>query len=58
MTSVVSTIDIICMTWKVVKGSVIAHHFTDHTIEDYKPLNFDLLDEDMLTVEDDSEMND
>jgi len=58
MTSVVSTIDIIYMTRKVVKGSVIADHLTNHTMEDYKPLNFDLLDEDMLTVEDDNEMND
>lgn len=46
------------MTRKFVKGSVIADHLTDHTMEDYKPLIFDLLDKDMLTVEDVSEMND
>jgi hypothetical protein len=32
--------DIIYMTSKVVKESVIVGHSTDNAIEDYKPLNF------------------
>jgi hypothetical protein len=34
-----------------VKGIVIADHLIDNTIEDYEPLNFDFLDEDVLVVE-------
>jgi len=40
--------DIVYMTRKVVKGSVIADHLADNAIEDYEPLNFDFPDEDVL----------
>jgi len=43
--------DIVYMTKKVVKGSVIADHLADHAIEDYESLNFDFLDEDVLAIE-------
>jgi len=33
------------------KWSVIADHLADNAIEDYEPLNFDFLDEDVLVVE-------
>jgi hypothetical protein len=36
------------MTRKVVKGSTIANHLADNVVENYEPLNFDLLDEDVL----------
>jgi len=39
------------MTRKVVKGSVIANHLADNAIEDYKPLNFDFSNENILVVE-------
>jgi hypothetical protein len=39
------------MTRKAMKGSVIADHLADHAMEDYKPLNFDFPDEDVLSVE-------
>jgi len=50
--------NIINMTRKAVKGIVITDHLTDHIVEDYEPLNFDLPDVDMLIVEDGGEMND
>jgi len=37
---------------------VIAAHLIDHTMEDYELMNFDLLDEDVLTVENNNEMED
>jgi hypothetical protein len=37
---------------------VIAAHLIDHTVEDYEPMNFDLFDEDVLTVENNNEMKD
>ena len=43
--------DIVYMTRKVVKGSVIANHLADNAIEDYEPLNFDFPNENMLVVE-------
>jgi hypothetical protein len=49
---------IVFMTRKAAKGSVIIDHLADHVVEDYESLNFDLLDEDVLIVEDNSEMND
>jgi len=39
------------MTRKVVKGSVIADHLADHAMEDYKLLNSDFPDEDVLSIE-------
>lgn len=50
--------DIVYMTRKDVKGSVIADQLTYNALEDYMPLNFDLLDEDVLVVDGDGEMND
>ena len=43
--------DIVFMTRKVVKGSIIANHLADHAMENYEPLNFDLLDEDVIVIE-------
>ena len=40
------------MTRKVIKGSVIADHLVDHAMENYEPLNFDLLDEDVIVIKD------
>jgi ribonuclease HI len=37
---------------------VIADHLIDHTVEDNEPMNFDLLDEDVLTVKNTNEMKD
>ena len=45
------------MIRKFVKGKVIADHLAHHVVKDYEPLNFDLLDENVLTVKDNSEMN-
>jgi hypothetical protein len=42
--------DIEYMTRKTVKGSVIIDYLADNTIDDYEPLNFDFLDEDVLVV--------
>ena len=49
---------IVFMTRKAAKGSAIIDHLADHVVEDYASLNFDLLDEAVLIVEDNSEMND
>ena len=43
--------DIVYMTWKAMKGSVIVDHLTDHTREDIESLKFDFPDEDVLLVE-------
>ncbi|XP_061960352.1 uncharacterized protein LOC133681211 [Populus nigra] len=43
--------DIVFMTRKAVKGSVIADHLVDHAMKNYEPLNFDLLDEDVIVIE-------
>jgi len=48
--------DIIFMTIKAIKNSTIANHLEDHAVEDYERLNFDLPNEDVLIVEDNSEM--
>jgi len=39
------------MTIKVIKGSIIADHLVDNTIEEYDPLSFDFLDKHVLTIE-------
>ena len=39
------------MTRKAVKGSAIADHLADNTIEDYEPLDFDFPDKNVLLVE-------
>ncbi|KAG5233085.1 RNA-directed DNA polymerase (Reverse transcriptase), Ribonuclease [Salix suchowensis] len=46
-----SEYDIVYMTRKAVKGSVIADHLADHAMEDYEPLDFDFPDEDVFSVE-------
>jgi hypothetical protein len=45
------------MTRKAVKWSVIADQLAYNALEDYMPLNFDLLDEDIFS-DGDGEMND
>ena len=35
---------------KVMKGSAIVDHLVDNAIEDYEPLDFDFLDEDILLI--------
>ncbi|KAG5227324.1 Integrase, catalytic core [Salix suchowensis] len=46
-----SEYDIVYMTRKAVKGSVIADHLADHAMDDYEPLDFDFPDEDVFSVE-------
>jgi len=41
------------MTKKAIKGIAIADYLADHVVKDYETLNFHLLDEDMLIVEND-----
>ena len=43
--------DIIYMTRKAVKGSIIADHLADHAMEDYESLDFEFPDEDVLAIE-------
>ena len=43
--------DIVFMTRKAVNGSIIVDHLTDHAMENYEPLNFDLPDEDVIVIE-------
>jgi ribonuclease HI len=43
------------MTREVVKGSTIANHLVDNTIEDYEPLDFDFPDEDIMSIEEEEE---
>jgi len=45
--------DIVHMTRKTVKESVIADHVVDNAIEHYETLNFDFLYEDLFVVEKD-----
>ena len=45
--------DIVFMTRKAIKGSIVVDHLTDHAVEDYEPLDFDLPDEDVLVIRDD-----
>jgi uncharacterized protein YpbB len=49
--------DIVFITRKTVKKSVFVDHLIDIIVEDYKLLNFDLPNEDVLMVEDDSGTN-
>jgi len=50
--------DMVYLTRKVVKGSVIANHLADNTVEDYKPLDFDFSDENLLSIEAEEEKTD
>jgi hypothetical protein len=43
--------DIVFMTRKAVKGSVIADHLADHAMENYESLNFDLPDKNVIVIE-------
>ncbi|KAL9368143.1 hypothetical protein Peur_039342 [Populus x canadensis] len=43
--------DIIYITRKAVKGSIIADHLADHAMEDYESLDFEFPDEDVLAIE-------
>ena len=45
--------DIVFMTRKAIKGSIIADHLADHAMEEYEPLDFDLPDDDVLVIGDD-----
>jgi hypothetical protein len=44
---------VVFMTKKSIKGIAIADYLADHVVKDYETLNFHLLDEDMLIVEND-----
>jgi len=50
--------DIIYMTRKAVKGSVIIDHLANNYVKDYEPLNFYLPDEEVLAVKNDDRMDD
>ena len=50
--------NIVYMTKKAVKGSILSDHLADHVVEEYKPLNLDIPNEDVLVVEDDDKVND
>lgn len=50
--------DIVYMIRKVVKESMIVDHLANHVMEDYELLNFNLSNRDVLTIENNSEMND
>jgi len=43
------------MTRKAVKGSAITDHLANNVVEDYKPLDFDFPDEDILSIEKEEE---
>jgi len=43
--------DIVYMTRKAVKGSAIADHLADNAVKDYETLDFDFLDENVLSIE-------
>ena len=49
--------DIVYITRKVMKGSVIVDHLADNVIEDYEPLNFDFSYEDVLVVKKEEELD-
>ena len=49
--------DKVYITRNEVERSVIVNHLTDNAIEDYKPLNFDFLEENILVVENEEEPN-
>jgi len=53
-----SEYDIVYMTRKAVKGSVIANPLADNAVEDYEPLDFDFPDENLLSIEEEEEKTD
>ncbi|KAI4347752.1 hypothetical protein L6164_008535 [Bauhinia variegata] len=52
---VLSEHDIIYMTKKSIKGIAITDHLADNPIEDYQPMKFEFLDEDILVVDKEEE---
>jgi len=50
--------DIVYVITKAVKRSAIATYLAFNVVEDYVLLDFDLLDKDVLSIEDDDELND
>ena len=42
--------DIVYMTMKAIKESVIVDHLADNAIKEYEPLSFDFPNEDVLTI--------
>lgn len=50
--------NIVYITRKAVKKSVIVDQLAYNALEDYMPLKFDLFNEDVLVVNGDGEMND
>ncbi|GKV11286.1 hypothetical protein SLEP1_g22551 [Rubroshorea leprosula] len=46
-----SKFDIVYTTQKAIKGQAIADHLVEHVTEDYEPIDWDFLDEDILVVE-------
>ncbi|XP_050919422.1 uncharacterized protein LOC127136961 [Lathyrus oleraceus] len=42
--------DIQLVTQKAINGSVLSDYFAHHPIEDYQPMKFDFLDEDILII--------
>jgi hypothetical protein len=50
--------NVVYMTRKVVKESVVVDHLADHALEDYEVLNFSLPGEEVLIAMDNGKMND
>ncbi|GKV46606.1 hypothetical protein SLEP1_g53580 [Rubroshorea leprosula] len=50
-----SEFDIVYTTQKAIKGQAIADHLAEHATEDYEPIDWDFLDEDILAVEAESD---
>ena len=47
--------DIVYVSQKAIKGSAIADFLADRAIEDYKPINFDFPDKDLMAVSKENE---
>ena len=45
------------MIRKAIKGSIIVDHLADHVVKDYELLDFDLLNEDVLVIKDDTRVS-
>ena len=53
-----SEYDIMHVTQKAIKGSVLADHLAHQPVEDYQPIHFDFPDEDIMVVKDDEVIGD
>ncbi|WJX28344.1 hypothetical protein P8452_17080 [Trifolium repens] len=53
-----SEYDILHVTQKAIKGSVLADHLAHQPVEDYQPMRFDFPDEDIMVVNDDEVIGD